>query len=193
MGNSDSRTDPTELGFLISIGYPLKASVRASRVHCRMASPACHPWHPGSPSIGYGSYCQDRCFGLPLSVKGSATPLCISRLHPGSLALRPAGLLSSLSEPLSGNLALQVTLNPSLKLYGWTTKFPRSDFNRQVIRFTRHTTELNTNSCHASFQITSIGPMLRTTPKKVSTPGPFNLVSILSLLFKIMGLRNTYP
>lgn len=31
-----------------------------------------------------------------------------------------------------------------------------------------------------------------TTPKKISTPGPFNLVSILSLFFKINWLRNTY-
>ena len=27
-----------------------RASTRASRVHCRMASPACHPCYPGSPS-----------------------------------------------------------------------------------------------------------------------------------------------
>ena len=34
---------------------------------------------------------------------------------------------------------LQVTLNTSLKLHGRTTELPWSDFNRQVIRFTRHT------------------------------------------------------
>jgi len=56
MGNSDSRTDPMKFRFLISTGCPLKASVRASRVHCRMASPACRPCYPGSPSIGCGSY-----------------------------------------------------------------------------------------------------------------------------------------
>ena len=38
---------------------------------------------------------------------------------------------------------LQVTLNTSLQLGGRTTEFPRSDFNRLVIRFTRHTLLLN--------------------------------------------------
>ena len=41
-------------------------------------------------------------------------------------------------EPLSGNLVLQVTPCTSLKLRGRTAELPRSDFNRQVIRFTRH-------------------------------------------------------
>jgi hypothetical protein len=141
MGNSDSRTDRVKLRFLISTRCPLKASVRASRVHCRMASPACHPCYPGSPSIGYGSFRQDRCTSLPLSMRGSTTPLRISRLHPGSLALRPAGLLSSLSEPLSGNSVFQVTPHTSLKLCGRITKFPQSDLNRQVIRFARHAIE----------------------------------------------------
>ena len=81
-------------------------------------SAAPHPCYPGSPSIGSGSYRQDRCSGLPLCRRGSTTPLCISRLHPGSLTLRPAGLPSSLLEPSSGNLVLQVTLYTSLKLRG---------------------------------------------------------------------------
>jgi hypothetical protein len=34
---------------------------------------------------------------------------------------------------------LQVTPYTSLKLHGRTTELPWSDFNRQVIRFTRHT------------------------------------------------------
>ena len=68
----------------------------------------------------------------------------VSRLPIGSLSLRPADLLSSLSEPLSGNLALQVTLCTSLKLHGRTTELPWSDFNRQVICFTRHTLQLHT-------------------------------------------------
>ena len=115
------------------------ASARVSRVHCRMAAPACHPCYPGSPSIGSGSFRQDRCSGLPLCRRGSTTPSCVSRLHLGSLTLRPAGLLDSLKEPLSENLMLQVTLNTSLQLRGRTTELPWSDFNRLVIRFTRHT------------------------------------------------------
>ena len=38
-----------------------------------------------------------------------------------------------------GNLVLQITLYTSLKLRRQTTELPRSDFNHQVIRFTRHT------------------------------------------------------
>jgi len=104
-----------------------------------MAASACHPCYPGSPSIGSGSFRQDRCSGLPPCITGSTTPLSLSRLHLGSLALRPAGLLDSLKEPLSRNLAFQVTLYTSLKLHGRTTELPWSDFNRQVIRFPRHT------------------------------------------------------
>jgi hypothetical protein len=104
-----------------------------------MAAPACHPCYPGSPSIGSGSFRQDRCPGLSHCRKGSTTPSCVSRLHLGSLALQPAGLLDSLAEPWSGNLVLPVTLGTSLQLRGRTTEFPRSDFNRLVTRFTRHT------------------------------------------------------
>lgn len=42
----------------------------------------------------------------------------LSRLHPGSLTLQPAGLLSSLSEPLSRNSVLRVTPYTSFKLRG---------------------------------------------------------------------------
>jgi len=63
--------------------------------------------------------------------------------HLGSLTLQPAGLLDSLSEPLSGNLLLQVTLNTSPKPRGPTTEFPRIDFNQQVICFTRQTRQIS--------------------------------------------------
>ena len=62
--------------------------------------------------------------------------LLISPLPPGKL--QPAGLINSLTEPLSGNLVLQVTPYTSLKLNGRTAELPRGDFNRRVIRFTRH-------------------------------------------------------
>jgi hypothetical protein len=80
---------------------------------------------------------------FPLVGRGRQLHCHFSRLHLGSLALRPAGLLDSLKEPLSGNLMLQVTLYTSLKLRGRTTELPRSDFNRQVMRFTRHTLQVN--------------------------------------------------
>ena len=59
------------------------------------------------------------------------------------LRCNPQISLDSLKEPLSGNLVLQVTLYTSLKLRGRTTELPRSDFNRQVIRFTRHTLQFD--------------------------------------------------
>ena len=43
-----------------------------------------------------------------------------------------------LTDLSSGNLVLQVTLYTSLKLHGRTAELLRPDFNRQVIRFTRH-------------------------------------------------------
>ena len=153
MGNSDSLADPVKLRFLYPPVAALAASTRVSRVHSRIASPACHPCYPGSPSIGSGSYRQDRCSGLPPCRTGSTTPLCFSRLHLGSLTLRPAGLLDSPKEPLSENLVLQVTLFTSLKLRGRTTELPRSDFSRQVIRFTRHTLLTNGEPVLTKLQI----------------------------------------
>ena len=38
---------------------------------------------------------------------------------------------------------LQVTPSTSLKQRGRTAELPRPDFNRQVIRFTRHTLQVN--------------------------------------------------
>jgi len=63
----------------------------------------------------------------------------ITRLHLGSLALQPAGLLDPPNEPLLRNLGFRVTPHPSFKLHGRTAEFPWSDFNRQVMRRTRHT------------------------------------------------------
>jgi hypothetical protein len=63
----------------------------------------------------------------------------ITRLLIGSLALRPAGLLDSPKEPLSGNFVLRVTPHTSLQLHGRTAELPWPDLNRQVIRYTRHT------------------------------------------------------
>jgi hypothetical protein len=118
MSNSDSRTDPIEFRFLISTSCPLKASARVSRVHNHMATPACHPVTPGAHlSVTVVSARID----VPIFSnvgEGRRLHLCISRLHLSSLALRPADLLNSLSEPLSGNLMLRVTLGTSLKLYG---------------------------------------------------------------------------
>ena len=139
MGNSDSLYSPVKLRFLISTGCLCKHH-RGSPVLPRMASPACHPCYPGSPSVCFGSCCLRQTYQPSPNVhRVGDSDYLFTRLHVGSLSLQPAGLLDSLKEPLSGNLMLQVTLNTSLKLRGRTTELPPSDFNRQVTRFTRHT------------------------------------------------------
>ena len=55
---------------------------------------------------------------FPFVRQGRQLCFIVTRLHPGLLSLRPVGLLSSLSEPLSRNLVLQVTLHTSFKLRG---------------------------------------------------------------------------
>ena len=140
MGNSDSLTDPMQFR------SPLYLLVAALNSICK-GLPCCSQWlplrvtpaTPGAHSSLYSSFHRDKCSSLPLLTTGSATPSTVTRLHLGSLSLQPAGLLDSLTEPLSRNLVLQVTPNTSFKLRGRTTQFPRSDFNRQVIRHTRHT------------------------------------------------------
>jgi len=61
---------------------------------------------------------HNRCISLPLTSRGSAASLIITRLPIGSLSLQPAGLLGPLNEPLSGNLVLRVTPCTSLSLHG---------------------------------------------------------------------------
>ena len=81
--------------------------------------PCVSPLLPREPvRLSSGSYPQNRHFSLPLTSKGSATPLLITRLPIGSLSLQPAGLLDPLNGPLSGNSALRVTPCASLMLHG---------------------------------------------------------------------------
>jgi hypothetical protein len=147
MGNSDSLADRVEFRLLISTRYHPAWHLQGPPMLPHMASPACHPCHPGSPSVGSGSFRQDRCFSLPLLTTGSATPSPFTRLPIGSLPLQPAGLLGSLDEPLSGNSVLQVTLYTSLQLRGRTAEFPRPDSNWQVMCSARHTVR----SCNITF------------------------------------------
>jgi len=65
--------------------------------------------------------------------------LLITRLRIGSLALQPAGLLNPPNGPLLRNLEFWVTPHTSFKLHWRTAEFPWSDFDRQVMRRTRHT------------------------------------------------------
>ncbi len=119
MGNSDSLADPVKLRFLISTGccpeehrqgspvfivvwLPLRVTPVTPEVHLSVMVVFVRIDAPVFPFVGEGRqlHCAFRGY---IWVRFS---------------LQPAGLLSSLSEPLSGNLVLQVTLYTSLKLRG---------------------------------------------------------------------------
>ena len=98
-----------------------------------------------SPLIPRESTCRFWQFSLGQVLRPSSvnqrvgnSNFSLTRLHLSSLSLQPAGLLSSLTEPLSENSVLQVTLNTSLVLRRRTAEFLRLDFNQLVIRYTRH-------------------------------------------------------
>jgi hypothetical protein len=155
MGKSDSLADPVKLRLLISTGCP--------PVEHRQGSPAfIIVWlplrvTPVTPEVHLSVLAvmvKIDAPVFPLVGRGRQLHCHFSRLHLGSLALRPAGLLDSLTEPLSGNLMLQVTPYTSLKLRGRTTELPRSDFNRQVIRFTRHTLQSVSHDAWREVKIT---------------------------------------
>ena len=120
---------------------PCTAPARASR-----ATP--HDFPCVSPLLPRESICRFWQFSLGQTFQpsppdhrvGNSVPF--TRLPIGSLPLQPAGLLGSLSEPLSGNLVFQVTLHTSLQLRGRTAELPRPDSNWQVICSTRHTVRL---------------------------------------------------
>ena len=105
-----------------------------------MASPACHPCYPGSPICRFWQFSLGQMSQPSPYVHGVGNSIfLITRLHLGSLALQPAGLLDPLHGPLSRNLGFWVTPHTSFKLHGRTAEFPWSDFDRQVMRRTRHT------------------------------------------------------
>ena len=109
------------------------ASVRASRA-TSYGLPRVSPLIPRESTCRFWQFSLGQVF-LPSSsnqrVGNSNSSL--TRLHLSSLSLQPAGLLSSLTEPLSENSALQVTLNTSLVLRRRTAEFLRLDFNQLVI------------------------------------------------------------
>ena len=93
-----------------------------------------------SPLLPRESTCRFWQFSLGQVLRPSSvnqrvgnSSFSLTRLHLSSLSLQPAGLLSSLTEPLSVNLVLQVTLNTSLMLRRRTAEFLRLDFNQLVI------------------------------------------------------------
>jgi len=105
-----------------------------------MASPACHPCYPGSPICRFWQFSLGQMSQPSPYVHGVGNSIfLITRLHLGSLALQPAGLLDPPNGPLSRNLGFWVTPHTSFKLHGRTAEFPWSRFTGQVMRRTRHT------------------------------------------------------
>jgi len=119
---------------LLSCAAPVRAS-RATSYGLPCVSPlipresTCRFWQFSLGQVLLPSSCNQRVGNSSFS---------FTRLHLSSLSLQPAGLLSSLAEPLSENYVLQVTLNTSLVLRRRTAEFLRLDFNQLVIRYTRH-------------------------------------------------------
>ena len=145
MGNSDSLADPVKFRFLISTGcppdehrqgspafivvwLPLRVTPVTPGVHLSVVAVFVRIDAPVFPNVGEGRqlHCEFRGY---IQVRSRCNPQVCS---------------APLTEPLSGNLVLQVTPYTSLKLRGRTTELPRSDFNRQVIRFTRHALQVFT-------------------------------------------------
>ena len=114
------------------------ASVRASRA-TSYGLPCVSPLIPREPTCRVWQFSLGQVFLPSSSNQKVGNSYCsLTRLHPSSLSLQPAGLLRSLTEPLSGNSVLQVALNTSLVLRRRTAEFLRLDFNQLVIRYTRH-------------------------------------------------------
>jgi hypothetical protein len=143
MGKSDSLADPVKFRFLISTSCPPYEHRQGSPVFILVwlplrvtpVTPGVHPSllavfvridPPVFPFVGEGRqlHCEFRGY---IQVRSRCDPQVCS---------------TPLKEPSSGNLALQVTLYTSLKLRGRTAELPRSDFNRQVIRFPRHAVQI---------------------------------------------------
>ena len=112
----------------ISFPYTLRLmSLQLHRIgspalHC-LSSMACHPCYPGR-SLGRLPLSTPWCCGLPHLTTGSASPIQVTRLLIGSLALRPTILPFGNSRPL----ITQTPLPRSTKMYG---QFLGRDFNPQ--------------------------------------------------------------
>ena len=88
---------------------------------CRLLlTPATPEAHLSVPAV----FVRTDAPAFPSGQKSQQLRLEFSRLHLGSLALQPAGLLGPLPGPLSENLVFQVTPHTSLQLHGRTAEFP---------------------------------------------------------------------
>jgi hypothetical protein len=121
---------------------PCAAPIRASRA-TPYDFPCVSPLLPREPAYRFPAvFVRIGVPAFPQRPQGRQLHSLLTRLHLGSLALQPAGLLGPLSEPLSENSVFPVTLHTSLQLRGRTAELPRSDFNRLAICHARHTDAL---------------------------------------------------
>jgi hypothetical protein len=112
----------------MNLGYPLS-------LYPEEVIPLSYPFRSQNPVLRFQLFIFIPVFLTKNRVLGKWKGFLVT----GNRTVLEAGLLNSLKDPLSGNLVLQVTPYTSLKLRGRTVELPRPDFNRQVIRFTRHT------------------------------------------------------
>ena len=97
----------------------------------RLSAIACHPCYPGrQPELLLLS--KSVLSGLPHLTSGSAYSIQATRLHIGSLSLRPAILPC-------GNLRPLITQTPLPRATEVHRQFSRRDFNPQDKRLLRHT------------------------------------------------------
>ncbi len=97
----------------------------------RLSAAACHPCYPGRRHRPL-PFSKSMPIGLPHLTRGSASPLKVSRLHVGSLPLRPA------ASPF-GNLRPLITQAPLPRATKVTGQFLGRDFNPLDNRSLLHT------------------------------------------------------
>jgi len=125
MGNSDSLANPVKLRFLISTSLPLSQHRQGSPRSFSYGCPLRVTSVTREPILSFmvvGVKIDAPVF--PTVRKRSTTPSCVSSYIWVSLTLRPAGLLDSLKEPLSGNLVVSGTPYTSLQLRGRSYRIP---------------------------------------------------------------------
>ena len=121
MNPSDSRYGPPRFRFLIRDSRWPPHRRNGSEAKGNKSSRTCRPCYPERkrtplPLFRHSSY------GLPLPSTGSPSPIFVTRLHVGSLALRPALLLF-------GNSRQWITPPPLPHATGAHGQLPGRDFN----------------------------------------------------------------
>ncbi len=121
-----------------AISLPYTHRLMFLKHHCngspaldRLSAVACHPCYPGR-RLRPLPFSQSVPIGLPHLTRGSASPIQVTRLHVGSLSLRPASL------PF-GNLRPLITQTPLPRATKLNGQFLGRDFNPLDNRLLLHT------------------------------------------------------